>query len=364
MDVLSIIVMGWKKNSREVDPKIIFDVKIPDMDFSLESVFGELKSELKEERIRKSKKERKRAPPKAKPKAEKIVEERKTLKSVEDIANKLDRLERTHPVLSERTNDPLALSNTPQYMTQKEFQNHYKLLLDRVQIQLSSLGGGGAVNIRDMEDVDTEFISDPASLDNAVMKMRYLPDQKILQFYGDTSSTFNSPIGVGTSGSLLHEGTDNQINVDILGNTYVSSLSDNIILPGTLSVSGITTLSVDGSETRTGGDLQVDGTARATKFTTTSDERLKKNIRRIEDPLQVIAGIEGVKFNWIADGSDDVGLIAQDVERCLPEAVQESEGVKSVNYNGVIGLLVESVKELSKDNQLLRMEVDSLRRKL
>ncbi len=46
---------------------------------------------------------------------------------------------------------------------------------------------------------------------------------------------------------------------------------------------------------------------------------------------------------------------------CLPDAVMESEGIKSVNYNGVVGLLVESVKELAKDNQLLRMEIDKLR---
>ena len=154
------------------------------------------------------------------------------------------------------------------------------------------------------------------------------------------------------------------INVNFLDNNYEISLSESISLPGTLNTVGITTLSSGGAETSTGGDLRVTGTARATKFTTTSDERLKKNIRRIEDPLQVIAAIEGVKFNWISDGTDDVGLIAQDVERCLPEAVQETNDIKSVNYNGVVGLLVESVKELAKDNQLLRMELDTIREKL
>ena len=354
MDVLSIIIMGWKKNNRELDSKIIFDVKIPDMDFSLESVFGELKSELKEERHRKSKKTRKRAPPKAKPKAEKVVEERTTLKSVEDIANKLDRLERTHPVLAEKTNDPLALVNTPEYMTQREFQKHYKLLLDRVQIQLGSLGGGGAVAIRDMEDVETTFITDPSTLDGATMKMRYNPIQKVLEFYGDNTTILDQRTITGTT----------DINVNFLDNNFEISLSDSISLPGTLNTVGITTLSSGGDETSTGGDLRVTGTARAVKFTTTSDERLKKNINRIEDPLQVLSHIEGVKFNWISDDSVDVGVIAQDVERCLPEAVTETKGVKGVNYNGIVGLLVEAVKDLSKDNQLLRMEIDTLKDKL
>ena len=239
-------------------------------------------------------------------------------------------------------------------MTQREFQNHYKLLLDRIQIQLGSLGGGGAVNIRDMEDVETAFITDPSSLDGATMKMRYNPIQKVLQFYGDNTTLLDQSTITGTT----------DINVNFLDNNYEISLSESISLPGTLNTVGITTLSSGGAETSTGGDLRVTGTARATKFTTTSDERLKKNIRRIEDPLQVIAAIEGVKFNWISDGTDDVGLIAQDVERCLPEAVQETNDIKSVNYNGVVGLLVESVKELAKDNQLLRMELDTIREKL
>lgn len=337
--------MGWE--NKKITESRVFDVELPSMDFSLDSVFGELKLQLKEEKSRNSRKTRKRSPTKPK----KIVEQRNPLRSVEDIASKLDKLEKTHPTLTERTNDPLALVNTPKYMTQTEFQNHYKLLLDRIQIQLSSLGGGGAVNIRDMDDVETTFITDPSSLDGATMKMRYNPIQKVLQFYGDNTTLLDQRTITG-SGS---------IDVDFLNNNFEISLSDSISLPGTLNTIGITTLSSGGAETTTGGDLRVSGTARATKFTTTSDERLKKNIRRIEDPLQVLSSIEGVKFNWIADDSIDVGLIAQDVERCLPEAVNETNNIKGVNYNGVVGLLVEAVKELAKDNQLLKMEIESLR---
>lgn len=321
----------------------VFDVEIPEVDFSLDSVFSELKSELKEEKTRKAQKTRKRAPPKAK-KNKTVSEEviHKKLKTpVEAVAD----------LLPEKTNDPLALVNTPKYMTQSEFQNHYKLLLDRIQIQLSSLGGGGAVNIRDMDDVETTFITDPSTLDGATMKMRYNPIQKVLQFYGDNTTLLDQRT-ISGSGS---------IDVDFLNNNFEISLSDSISLPGTLNTIGITTLSSGGAETSTGGDLRVTGTARATKFTTTSDERLKKNIKKIEDPLQVLSSIEGVKFNWIADGSEDVGVIAQDVERCLPEAVNETNNIKGVNYNGVVGLLVEAVKELAKDNQLLKMEIESLR---
>jgi len=341
--------MGRSKNNG-LETTDIFNINMPDLDFSLESVLGELKTELKEERSRNSRRIRKRAPTKPK----KIVEQKNTLKSVEDIASKLDRLDRTHPTITEKTSDPLALVNTPKYMTQKEFQNHYRLLLDRVQVQLNSLGGGGAVTIRDMEDVETTFITDPSSLDGATMKMRYNPTQKVLEFYGDNTTLLDQRTISGTT----------DIKVNFIDNDFEISLSESISLPGTLNTVGVTTLSAGGGNTNTGGDLLVTGMAKATKFTTTSDERLKTNIKKIEDPLEVISHLEGVKFNWIADGSDDVGLIAQDVERCLPEAVTEIKDIKSVNYNGVVGLLVESVKELSKDNQLLRMEIESLKRKL
>ena len=149
-----------------------------------------------------------------------------------------------------------------------------------------------------------------------------------------------------------------------IGSESQVSLSNEIVLPGTLSVTGITTLADDGSDTRIGGDLTVDGKIRAARYTTISDERLKNNVKAIANPLEALAGIEGVTFNWNRDNSPDAGLIAQDVERALPNAVIESDGIKSVNYNGVIGLLVEAVKELSKENQLLRMDVSSMRQKL
>lgn len=355
--------MGRSKNKGIISDDI-FDVKLPEIDLSLDSVFSELKTQLKEERTRKTKtikKQVRRTPTKP----EKIEEQKTTLRSVEDIASKLDKLEKTHPVLTEKTNDPLALVNTPEYMTQREFQKHYKLLLDRVQIQLGSLGGGGAVAIRDMEDVETAFISDPSSLDGATMKMRYNPIQKVLQFYGDTSVGGGTTTFIQNTGGVLDIlGTNSQINLTSVGGTFTASFSNTIITPGTFESVGVTTLASDGDETATGGNLRVSGTTNATKFSTTSDERLKKNIKRIEDPLQVLSNIEGVKFNWISDESDDVGVIAQDVERCLPEAVNETNNVKSVNYNGIVGLLVESVKELSKDNQLLRMEIESLKDKL
>ena len=174
--------------------------------------------------------------------------------------------------------------------------------------------------------------------------------------------TPNPAPGIGTGSNIV--GTFGQVIVIGIGSTNQISLANELVLPGTLEVTGVTTISADGSTAFTGGDLTVGGKVRATRYTTVSDERLKKNVQKIDNPLEVLAGIEGVMFNWISDDSRDVGLIAQDVERALPRAVQEVDDIKSVNYNGVIGLLVEAVKELSMENQMLRMDVVSLKNKL
>lgn len=88
-----------------------------------------------------------------------------------------------------------------------------------------------------------------------------------------------------------------------------------------------------------------------------SDERLKHNIQLIDNPTQKIAKLDGVTFTWSEDGPawvedldtrEDVGLLAQQVEQVVPEAVvTRDDGYKAIDYKRVIPLLVESIKELT-----------------
>ena len=91
--------------------------------------------------------------------------------------------------------------------------------------------------------------------------------------------------------------------------------------------------------------------------TTISDERLKENIQPIEDALNKVNQLRGVTFTYTPDGRDSAGLIAQDVEKVLPSAVSEStlplkiddgKEYKILQYDQTIGLLVESIKELTE----------------
>ena len=105
--------------------------------------------------------------------------------------------------------------------------------------------------------------------------------------------------------------------------------------------------------------ITVTGTAQATDFNSTSDIRLKTNIQTIEDPLAKIIQIEGVSFNWKENNKPALGVIADQVQEILPELVTDGDP-KTVNYNGLIGLLIEAVKEQQVQITELKSKLDSL----
>lgn len=79
-----------------------------------------------------------------------------------------------------------------------------------------------------------------------------------------------------------------------------------------------------------------------------SDASLKTNIETIEGALGKVESIRGVTFDRIEDGSTSTGVVAQELESVLPEAVHtDANGTKMVAYGNVTGLLIEAVKELS-----------------
>jgi hypothetical protein len=90
-----------------------------------------------------------------------------------------------------------------------------------------------------------------------------------------------------------------------------------------------------------------DQTLYATNYNTSSDIRLKDNVITIDGGLSYVKQMRGVGFNWKATGKKTYGVIAQEIEAILPELVNEVDDKRSVNYNALIGFLIEAVKELS-----------------
>jgi hypothetical protein len=78
-----------------------------------------------------------------------------------------------------------------------------------------------------------------------------------------------------------------------------------------------------------------------------SDERLKKNIETIRNALDIIENLRGVRFNWKESGTLSLGVIAQELEKVIPELVSGDEN-KTVTYNGLIAVLIQAIKELKE----------------
>ena len=138
------------------------------------------------------------------------------------------------------------------------------------------------------------------------------------------------------------------------------------VYPNGTVMLGVTTDGVRsyGTVTATGGNSTNWNTAygwgdhsKAGYQTARSDIRLKTNISTIETPLDKISKIRGVQFDWKSDNQSGGGVIAQEVEKVLPEFVHDignGTGHKTVDYNGLIGVLVESVKELKEEIKMLK----------
>ena len=149
--------------------------------------------------------------------------------------------------------------------------------------------------------------------------------------YSSGVSTFTSgPVLIGTASAT---GTASQ-KLQVDGGAYVS---------GNLGI-GTTTPT---SKLHVIGDARITGVVTATDFNSTSDISLKDNIQTIVNPLDKIIKLNGVTFNWKENQKPSIGVIAQELEKVLPELVTQGN-IKTVNYNGIIGVLIEAVKEQQK----------------
>ena len=89
-----------------------------------------------------------------------------------------------------------------------------------------------------------------------------------------------------------------------------------------------------------------------------SDARIKTNVETISNALDKVISIRGVTYNMIKDVENDpdnapkhIGVIAQEIESVIPEAVKEENGIKTVAYGNIVGLLIEAIKELKDQIQ-------------
>jgi hypothetical protein len=105
-----------------------------------------------------------------------------------------------------------------------------------------------------------------------------------------------------------------------------------------------------GTTTDNGERLYVSGAIRATgNITANSDLVLKKNLTLVDNPIDKLNQLNGYLYQWKENDEYQYGVIAQEVEKILPHAVQTgNNGIKGVAYNQLIPLLIEVAKEQNK----------------
>ena len=131
---------------------------------------------------------------------------------------------------------------------------------------------------------------------------------------------------------------------------YVSNLTQG--LGASLNVLGNNSFSFQQSGNEN-ASVDPNGNMTANNFFSVSDERYKKNISTLTDAGSMLKQIRGVRFDWLRDGSSDIGVIAQEVYKVMPEAiVSTNNNMLTVAYTKIIPLLIETIKDLQ-----LRVEV-------
>lgn len=181
----------------------------------------------------------------------------------------------------------------------------------------------------------------------------------VIDFRGPGISTITLSSGVATVNITGGGGSVGLSTINVVNDTSTNSTGYLIF---TSSTSGsISTTNVSNTKLQFNPSS---GNLSATNFTSLSDKSKKTNIKPIENPIQIVKNIEGVRYNWIDNNNPSIGVIAQDIEKVIPEVVNiNSDGLKSVSYGNIVGVLIEAIKEQQKQIDDLVEQVNHLKNK-
>ena len=152
-------------------------------------------------------------------------------------------------------------------------------------------------------------------------------------------ASVSTTTALGTSGAGGVSGTLGVAN----GGTGLTSITANKLITG----NGTSAMTVESGLTYDGSTFTVSGTVSATEVTATSDERLKSDIQTIDNALDKVMNMRGVTYTM--QDQKGTGVVAQEIEKILPEVVIDGEEYKSVAYGNMVGVLIEAIKDLKKE---------------
>tara|TARA_R110002050_G_scaffold43565_3_gene104256 strand:- start:486 stop:3155 length:2670 start_codon:yes stop_codon:yes gene_type:complete len=157
-----------------------------------------------------------------------------------------------------------------------------------------------------------------------------------------------------TAGLISYDHTNNRMDFSVNSQGYPNS---GAVFKGMQIVSS-GNVGIQLTDSNPLQALHVNGQILATNdITAFSDERLKENIKTIPNALEKVAQLRGVQYTRKDTKEQGVGVIAQEIEKVLPEVVvtnNDEDGTKSVAYGNVVGLLIEAIKDLQKEVEELK----------
>ena len=167
----------------------------------------------------------------------------------------------------------------------------------------------------------------------------------------------NSTISGVSLGSTLANLTAGSFVNYSSGTTYNGSTAITVSVAATTANTGNTIVARDPSGDFTAGTINCSYLNATFDINSASDENLKTNIKTVENALNISNSLRGVSFEWKENGKSSYGVIAQELEEVLPELVHNGD-IKTVNYNGLVGVLIEAIKELSAEVQELKQQIN------
>ena len=261
-----------------------------------------------------------------------------------------------------------------------------------IQTQIDSLSGSLAGNVSGSASFLPIYDSNGTAFENSIVSQSAYGEGDTQLVIGGSrtvinqeviSTTYSSPSGdalrlggIGNTEEIRINGADIESATDTTKKILVVGTSGQIhtadgdedVSFASVDVTDTTasTTSTTGAVTVAGGvgiagALNVGGDVVAYA---SSDERLKDNIQNIENPIEKVQSLKGVTWDW-NDNADElqqslpnVGVIAQDVEKVLPQLVTDRDnGFKGVDYAKLTGLLIEAIKDQQS-------QIDELKSKL
>ena len=166
-------------------------------------------------------------------------------------------------------------------------------------------------------------------------------------------------LGDADSNTAMTFSTDDKIRFQCAGENQLA-ISNGAILPETDDDLDLGASSREFKDGYFDGILYTDEISNSGQITSatyfySSDAALKEDIQTIENPLEKVQALRGVSYKWKDTGRKDIGLVADEVQKVLPELVVENEH-KQMDYGHMIGLLVEAIKEQQKEIEELKWQ--------